>query len=170
MRAPSLQPSTTTERGGALRLAALLFAAGLPALAQAAPPLTVSTTGSLGFGRFAAAGGGSITVAPNGLRTRSGGVALLSSPAGTAASFAILGRNPNNFNNIIIVSLPPNGSETLNDGPARMAVNDFVSDLPPGGVLNSTNNVIRVGATLSVAPSQKPGNYTGKFQITVEYQ
>lgn len=42
----------------------------------------------LGFGRFVAAGGGAITVAPSGVRTRSGGVVLLASPAG-AASYTI---------------------------------------------------------------------------------
>ena len=121
----------------------------------------------MGFGRFVANTGGSIKVDANGLRTHSGGViALVSSPA--SARFAITGAGSDN--RAYILSLPPNGSVALRSGANAMALNDFVSSAPGGGLLPAGAQNISVGATLQVAPGQAPGNYTGAFQVTLEYQ
>lgn len=131
--------------------------------------LAVTTTGTLAFGRFAAGSGGTIRVDVNGARSRSGGVVLLASPS-SAASFTMVDRNPTSATDIVILSLPPDGSVSLTAGVHSMALTGFVSDRPSGGVLGSGNQIVRVGATLQVGANQAPGNYSGSFPIIVEYQ
>lgn len=169
MQGPSLQPSNTT-RTLCVGTALLVLVPLLPAPATAAPsppPKSIVNTAGMGFGRFVPGAGGSIKVDANGLRTHAGGVILLtSSPA--AARFAITGAG--NDNRVYILSLPPNGSVALHSGASAMALGDFVSSAPAGGLLPAGAQSISVGATLQVAPGQVPGNYTGAFQVTLEYQ
>ena len=141
------------------------MAAGAPAV----PDKNISTTSDLTFGRFAASGGGAVSVALSGTRTRTGAVVLLASSAGPAR-FAITSQNPGNDNKIYVLTLPPNGSVSLVSGPNSMALTNFVSNFPSGSPLPPGNQTVRVGATLQVAPNQPPGTYTGSFNVTLEYQ
>jgi hypothetical protein len=168
--------NTTKHRCGralAPRAAALLGALALLPLYAAAgpsvPPKHITTSANLGFGRFVAAGGGTISVNVNGARTRTGGVVLLLSSPG-AARFTIGANSPGNENRAYIFSLPPNGVVALTSGSGRMPVNNFVASGPAGGTLPSGTQTVSVGATLQVAPNQPRGNYTGTFQVTLEYQ
>ncbi len=140
---------------------------GLLAAAPTPPPKTITNTASMGFGRFVPNGGGAISVDINGLRTRSGGVVLLSSSA-SPARYAISGHG--NDKRIYILTLPANGSVALRSGAHAMPVNSFVSNAPAGGLLPAGAQSISVGATLQVAPSQSPGIYSGSFQVILEYQ
>lgn len=165
--------NTTKQTGGRaflLRTAAL--AALLPPLAGAAappvPPKNISTTGNLAFGRFAAAGGGSVSVAASGLRTRSGSVVLLASSA-APASFSV-GSSNGNDNKVYVLTLPADGSVQLVSGANRMPVNQFVSNFTAGSPLPSGVQTVTVGASLQVSPSQAPGAYSGNFNVTLEYQ
>jgi len=126
---------------------------------------SISTTSNLGFGRFAAAGGGAITVGITGARKRSGTIILLASPS-TAAAFRITG----NDNKTTILTLPANGTASLSAGASQMPLINFVSSLPGGGVIPSGQQNVTVGATLQVAPNQAPGTYAGAFQAIIEYQ
>jgi hypothetical protein len=140
---------------------------GALAAAPSPPPKSIANTAALGFGRFAAAGGGAVRVDQNGVRTRSGAVVLLFSSA-SAARFTISGIG--NDHRAYILSLPPNGTAALRSGTNNMAVTDFTSNAPPGGQLPSGAQEVSVGATLQVAPNQAPGNYAGGFRVTLEYQ
>ena len=133
------------------------------------PDKYLTNTASLGFGRFAASGGGAIGVNVNGARTRSGSVVLLASST-SPASFTISSKNPGNDNKIYVLTLPANGSVSLVSGSHSMAVNNFVSDYPAGSPLPAASQTVRVGAVLQVAPNQAPGSYTGSFNVTLEYQ
>ena len=143
-------------------LLALGLAAGLASAAK-----TITSTGNMAFGRIAAGTGGTVTVGLQGARSRTGGVVLLSSPA-AAASFAIGGRG--NDNRIHILTLPANGVVSLVAGTDRMAVNNFTSSYPTNGALVTGNLTVTVGATLSVAPNQRPASYSGTFPVTLEFQ
>lgn len=140
---------------------------GALAAAPSPPPKSIANTAALGFGRFAAAGGGAVRVEHNGVRTRSGAVVLLFSSAGPAR-YTISGIG--NEHRVTILSLPQNGSVTLTSGPHSMAVTDFASNAPPGGLLPAGAQQVSVGAALQVAPNQAPGNYAGAFHVTLEYQ
>jgi len=127
----------------------------------------ITTSANLNFGRFAAAGGGTVSIGANGMRTGGGAVILLSSSVG-AARFEISGNGDDD--RIAILTLPPDGSVRMSSGPNRMEVNKFVSGQGGSGLLASGTETITVGATLQVAPNQRPGNYSGNFHVTLEYQ
>jgi len=152
---------------GARALAAL---ATLSAISVAhAQQVVLSNTRGLDFGRFVAGTGGTITVSPTGVRSRSGGVVLLNSPTVGSASFNV-GKSSNGAGKAVIISVPANGSTRLNSGGNSMAVNTFVNN--PASIASVPNGgtPLSVGATLSVAPNQPAGNYTGSFSLTVNFQ
>ncbi|UVW28163.1 DUF4402 domain-containing protein [Massilia sp. H6] len=149
----------------------MLAALALPCQRAAqAQQLSVSNMSNLDFGRFVAGSGGTVVLSAAGVRSRTGGVILLTSPATGPARFNI-GKSGNGAGGkAVIISLPSNGSVRLSSGAHSMAVNSFVNNpqsiasVPNGGV------ALGVGATLVVAPNQPPGNYTGSFPLTVNYQ
>ncbi|MBC7453887.1 MAG: DUF4402 domain-containing protein [Massilia sp.] len=151
-----------------LALLALLLAA-TAAAAPSVPPKSIATASNLGFGRFAAAGGGAINVSPAGVRARTGSVVLLPSSV-AAAAFTISGNGQGNDNKVYVLTLPANGSVTLAAGANRMAVNSFTSNLGAGAPLPTGTQSVTVGATLQVSPNQPPGAYSGNFNVTLEYQ
>jgi len=147
---------------------ALLAVVARPACAQQ-QDVNLANIRRLDFGRFVAGSGGAVVVSPGGLRSRTGGVVLLSSPDAGQAAFS-LGRRGEDAGLAVVVSLPPNGTTRLVSGAHSMAVDGFVhtpaelSAIPAGGT------TLAVGATLTVAPNQAPGNYAGSFSLIVNYQ
>lgn len=150
-----------TARHGSLALLCVLLAIHAAHAARG-----ITTTGNMGFGRFVAGSGGTVSVGLTGARASSGGVILLNSSA-AAASFSV---DPPGKNKLLIISLPSNGTVLMTNGPRNMAVNNFVSNAPANGQLNTPTFVLYVGATLQVANGQQAGNYTGSFPVIVEYQ
>lgn len=125
----------------------------------------ISNTQALAFGTFAAgSGGGSVTVSAGGVRTPSGGVVLVSSGAGAAATFTVSG-DPVTY----AINLPGDGTVTLTSGANSMAVGTFTSSPSGTGTLASGSQTLSVGATLSVGSNQAAGVYTGSFDVTVDY-
>jgi len=148
----------------ALRIAAAAFLlAGVTSSAEAAIGLTKNA--DLAFGDLSSgATAGTVRIAPNGNRTRTGGVTLLASTFG-AASFTV--STPTGSRNYTIV-LP--GSATLTSGGGfTMTVNTFTSTPNGNGTTNAgtLTQTLTVGATLQVGASQRPGTYTGTFTVTV---
>ncbi|MDQ1813000.1 DUF4402 domain-containing protein [Massilia sp. CCM 9210] len=150
------------RRSGTLGVAACLLAA-TPGRAQ----LNAVAAGDLAFGRFAAISTGFVSVGTSGARSSGGGVVLLAS-AGAPARFTISDKTPANASLVYIVSLP--ASASISDGASSMVLTDFVSSPAGAGVLSGGTQVLAVGATLQVAAGQRPGNYSGAFHITIEYQ
>lgn len=149
----------------------LVALAGLSAIAGVhAQQLVLNNTRGLDFGRFVAGTGGTITVSPAGVRSRTGGVVLLNSLATGQAAFTVSRASNGGGNKAVVISLPANGSIRLISGANSMALNNFVSSptailsVPAGGI------ILSVGATLSVAPNQPAGTYTGSFPLTVNFQ
>jgi len=138
--------------------------------------ITNNTTG-LAFGSMAAGTGGTVTVSPAGVRTKTGGVVLVSSGAGSADSFTVHGFTlplNSNHTHTYSITLPANGTVTLSSGGNNMAVNNFLSS-PPAGTSTGTlatgtvDQILNVGATLTVGASQAPGTYSGTYTVTVVY-
>jgi len=129
---------------------------------------TLQNTGSLSFGSFAAGAGGTITINSVGARFKSGSVVLASQGSvASAAQFLITGTPGATYT----ITLPSDGTVVLSSGASTMAVNTFTStpsgaNIPLGGGGTQT---ISVGATLTVSAAQAPGNYTGSFNVTVDY-
>ncbi len=134
--------------------------------AGALNPIAISNTQALAFGKFAAGSGGSVTISPNGARSASGGVALVSSGGGAAAQFSVSG----DANLTYAITLPANGTVALANGTQTMAVNNFSSSPSGTGQLGSTGSqTLTVGATLGVGANQVTGSYSGSFDVFVDY-
>jgi hypothetical protein len=158
--------SRLVPRGGL----AVAAAGWLAVVCPDAAAQVVNNTRSLDFGRFVAASGGAVTVAPSGQRSGTGGVVLLSSPAAGAANFLVTTSDRQASSQAVVISLPADGSIRLSNGNSSMPVNAFVASpsmlltLPAGG------QVLAVGATMTVAPNQPSGNYSGSFPLIVNFQ
>lgn len=135
-----------------------------------AQQIVLSNNRGLDFGRFVAGSGGTVVINPNGSRSRTGGVVLLNSPGAGQAVYSVGKSSNGNGAKAVIVSLPANGSIRLTSGNSSMAVGGFVNapaallTVPAGGT------TLSLGATLTVAPNQPPGKYTGSFPLIVNFQ
>jgi hypothetical protein len=152
---------------GIASLLALLMPAGREACAQ---QIILSNTRGLDFGRFVAASGGTVIVSPTGGRTRTGGVILLNSPTANPATFIVSKSSNGGANKAVIITLPANGSTRLTSGSNSMAVDAFVTSPATLTNVTTTGTTLSVGATLTVAVNQPPGNYSGSFPLTVNFQ
>jgi hypothetical protein len=142
-------------------------------LLPAAPPhaanktANVTTARNLSYGRFAANTGGTIIMSTAGVRSKTGGVVLMSGGTITSASFNLGETGSGKSLSFTTITLPTTVSMISNAN--SMTVSNFVSD-PANTVLGTGRTVVLVGATLTVAPNQPAGNYSGSFQVTVNYQ
>jgi hypothetical protein len=145
----------------------LLFAlVGVLVIAKNAGGQTLTAGQPLSFGSFAAGTGGTVSISAAGVRSKSGGVTLVSSGSGAAASFNVGG----NANAGYAITLPINGVVFLTSGAHSMAVNNFTSSPASNGLLSGGGaQSLAVGATLSVGSGQASGSYGGNFDVTVEY-
>jgi hypothetical protein len=138
--------------------------------------LSFIQTEELSFGQiFASNASGTITVAPSGVRSRTGGVTLTGNTHHTAI-FAGFGQP----NQRVQISLGSNSIFLTGPG-TRMRAHTFVIGSTPTAVLTTTPRVFRiatpsggfafpVGATLDVNANQTPGTYRGTWTITLNYQ
>lgn len=133
---------------------------------------------ALSFGSFVANTGGTVTVPATAspLRTKTGGIILLAVPAPTSARCSVYvdtNASPNPAYPVSYhVTLPPDGAVQLSTaGGANMAVNQFVATTTPTNTIPSAASpgTVRIGATLTVGANQAPGNYTGVFQLTIDW-
>jgi hypothetical protein len=71
----------------------------------------------------------------------------------------------------VIVTLPANGTVRLTSGRNSMAVGTFVSS-PAAGASSSISSTptVSVGATLTAAPDQPSGTYSGSFTVIANFQ
>lgn len=139
-------------------------------------PLSFVIDDNLDFGTvIRGATAGTVTVAPNGTRTSTGGAILANGGGHKAASFA--GRGTNNQR--VDISLGANSILIVGPG-LPMRVHSFVLGSTPTAVLTTTPQRFRinsatgifafpVGATLDVGANQAPGQYTGTWTITLNY-
>ena len=142
---------------------ALLCLATAPLHAQ-----MLSNNSALSFGSFTAAGGGTITVSASGGRSKTGAV-LLSNQGTVAgpAQFTLTGTT----SAVVTFTVPADGTVTLSDGSHSMSVDLFSTSPAPTGTIGGGGTLlVGIGATLTVGNGQAPGNYTGSFNLTVNYQ
>jgi len=151
-----------------MKTLSLLFAlACVATTASMAWAQTLVANQELAFGSFApGVSSGTVTVSTAGARSSGGGVFLVPSGAGAAASYTVGGTNSATY----AITLPSNGVVTLTSGPNSMAVNNFSSNPVGTGVIGGGGTqTLTVGATLSVGGNQATGSYGGSFNVTVEY-
>lgn len=168
-----------------LAIVAVAATAAMPANAQTAignaeitvvRPLSFVIDDGLDFGNVVrGVTAGTVTVAPGGARTATGGAILAPGGGEKPASFAGMGTN----NQRVDISL--GAPSVLLVGPgAPMRVHTFVIGSTPTAILttaplrfriNSATGVFAfpVGATLDVGANQVAGKYTGTWIINLNY-
>lgn len=147
-------------------LRSALLVVGLAATAPAWAQISLSKSADLAFGGFVAGSGGTVTVAPNGGRSKGGSVLLVTQgTSAAAAQFTVSGTDGATY----AITLPVNDLVTLTDGSHTMAVNNFTSSPSATGTLAGGSQLLRVGATLTAGNAQTPGSYSGSFAVFVNY-
>jgi Domain of unknown function (DUF4402) len=160
-----------------------LMAAALMLLTFAASAQTASTTASvtvenyalditknldLSFGSItpSASADGTMTLAPNGLVSTTGGVTSRSGSGYSPAAYTISGVPAASFS----VTVAPT-TVTLSGPGGTLTVGDFALNQATPITLDSNSGLafLNVGATLFVNAGQLPGKYTGTFDVTVAY-
>ena len=127
----------------------------------------ISTINNLSFGKLATGTGGSVTISTTGQRSKSGGVVLLSSETGSAAHFCVIGDR----DLAVFISLPSNGDVSLSSGTQSIPVINFTVTPGTSGLLDNNGiQMLAVGGTLNIEGRRQAGNYSGTFNITVNYQ
>lgn len=130
-------------------------------------PLSLSNIRGLTFGNITSGEtDGTVVLEPKAAGTRRayGGVRLVSE-SGTvqSAKFIVTGFNDCAY----VIKLP--SAITLRNGVQSIIVDNFAS-IPSGtGILSSGSQIIYVGATLNVNANQQDGDYTGEFEVLVNY-
>ncbi|MDT0676955.1 DUF4402 domain-containing protein [Autumnicola musiva] len=128
-------------------------------------PIAISTTSNMNFASIDAKSGGEVTITPGDARLTSGGVELKDATGASAASFEVKGQKGFTYS----ISLPEN-EQILTNGSESIIIKNFVSDFTSGSLADGSH-VIKVGATLDIAPNQIPGIYrsSGAMPVTVNY-
>lgn len=142
-------------------------------------PLSFFKVDDLIFGRILpSATAGTVTIAPTGVRTKTGGVTLFNGGGEQPSRFA--GRGAPGQTVAISLTSTPNVLTRVG-GTQTMALSTFVIGSTPTVVLtgtsqffviNNTSGIFNfpVGATLAVGANQVAGDYAGTFVITLNYQ
>ena len=174
---------------GAMAMAGGAMAANVDASATATVvvAIQIGKDADLAFGKFIASPtlAGTVVVPTSGVRV----LTNLSQLGGTvsAAAFTVTGTANTTYSISLphdIMGMPEMGVELTSTNGGTMPVSAFSAALVSGGtstgnslgVLSSTTNgalvtqKFKVGATLAVAAAQAPGNYTGTFSVSVDYQ
>ena len=160
-------------------IAAVVLVAGITATANAQvtgtatgsatiiTPIAITKTVDMNFGNIAVGASlGTVVLATDNTRTKSGGVTLPAA-AGTvtAAQFTVTGLGTSTFS----ITLPTTYS--IASGSNTMNIDTFTSTPSGIGTLVGGSLTIKVGATLDVAASQAAGSYTNAtgFPVVVNY-
>ena len=168
---------------------AVAFLAPVPALANGAAAITVSSqaaiiarhalvkTADLRFGtNIAGNTQGTITIGPDGAVSRTGGAVRAGGITGPAQFYAYSRRN-----NTASLSLGANFINiTRAGGGAQMRVDNFTISSDPPTILTTSNTTFtlntpngifpfNIGGTLHIGAHQMPGTYSGTFSVTINY-
>lgn len=130
----------------------------------AEPAIRVSAQAELSFGKLAVGGApGTVTVAPTGSRSTSGGVVALSGDPGHAANLVVTGTVGTTY----AISVPL--LVVLQDGANTMNVDAVTVSTGATGLLTGGTQHVTVGGTLHLAAHQASGAYSGSLTVTVDY-
>jgi hypothetical protein len=140
--------------------------ASATATAEVLSSLTVTATDDLQFGQIAANTGGTVSVNAD-LSVASTGT-LISTGSRAPAAFDVVG-SPNAM---VLVTLPSAAVDlTRVSGTETMSLGGFNTNPNGAFQLDALGaGSFTVGGTLTVASGQVPGNYSGTFSVSVEYQ
>ena len=124
--------------------------------------IELSETTQMHFGTVQSSGlAGDVTLAPNGTRTSVASTQY--SGTATPGTFSVVA-DPNTTLSVTI------GSTTLADLSSNTIVLDTMAYTPAVATTNGSGSLtIHTGGTITLAPNQPSGTYTGTYNVTVDY-
>ncbi|HKL36092.1 MAG TPA: DUF4402 domain-containing protein [Salegentibacter sp.] len=131
------------------------------AAADIVSPLQIEATQALNFGKVSNNAAGSVVITADGLVS---GLPQIGTTTPVPATFNVTAADGFTYS----VTLP--GTVVLtNSNSDEITVNNFVDNAGATPEGTGSAQTIGVGATLNVAATQKTGNYTGTFDVSVDY-
>lgn len=130
--------------------------------------LAVSSTSGLSFGTIApSASSGTVVIAPDGARSATGGVTLLSANVGSAGGVNLVGTAGLAYS----VTMPSSVTLTASGGTQTMSLGTLTTNLAgSAGSLGTTGNGnFSIGGTLTVGANQAVASYSGIVPVTVSW-
>ena len=182
-------PTKTLPRSAVAAAFGLLSALGMVTSAHAGKAPAIAKTvivsrlsflnaEELEFGSLlAGTTAGTVTVSPGGVRTKTGGVMLV---GGLVQPARFAGRGTVNQTVLISLTASPSTLQRVG-GTETMRLDQLTIGSTPTVVLTTTPQAFRItsptgifnfpmGGRLSVAANQAPGDYSGTFNVTLNYQ
>jgi hypothetical protein len=152
--------------GGAL---ADSVTADVSASATLVRTLAVTSTSGLSFGTLAPSGtAGTVIVAPDGARSATGGVALLTANVGSAGAVNLVGSAALAYS----VTMPTSVTlAAVGGGGQTMTLSSLTTNLTgSAGALGGTGNgSFNIGGTLAVGANQAVASYSGIVPVTISW-
>jgi hypothetical protein len=151
--------------GGAM---AQSVGADVTASATLVRTLAVTSTSGLSFGTLSpSATAGTVVVAPDGARSATGGVTLLTANVGAAGSVNLAGTAALAYT----VTMPSSVTLTASSGGQTMTLSSLTTNLSSGsGTLGSSGaGTFNIGGTLAVGANQAVASYSGIVPVTVTW-
>ena len=130
--------------------------------------LAITSTTGLSFGTLAPSGtAGTVVIAPDGARSVTGGVTLLSANVGSAGAVNLVGTASLAYT----VTMPTSVTLTAAGGSQTMTLSSLTTNLTgAAGTLNSTGNGnFSIGGSLAVGANQAVASYAGIVPVTVNW-
>lgn len=124
--------------------------------------LTVTSTGSLQFGRFSRQSGGSISISPNGNVVESGDIFLLNSMRSSVRFDISTNRGNDNLVTVSVIPSPLVGPGTL-ELSVILDKNTFIID-------KNNPAIVNMGGTITIGAEDLPGTYSGTVTVIFDYQ
>ena len=124
--------------------------------------LTVSSTGSLQFGRFSRLNGGNITISPNGNVVESGDIFLMNSLRSSVRFDITTNRGNSNLVNVTVFTTPLTGPGTL-ELSVILDQTSFIID-------KNNPAIVNMGGTITIGSDDLPGIYTGSVSVIFVYE
>lgn len=145
-------------------------------------PITVASSGTLGFGSVAAGSGGTVSVNSSGVRATTGGVQLLGGTGGgSVPTFTVAGLNSATYsytltapaNNVLKGTTSASNtlpiSLTATNATGATTVTNTASGTGTGKLSATGTDPIVVTGTVTLAATQAADTYTGTIQVDVAY-
>ncbi len=136
------------------------------ASAEIISAITISKTTDMDFGMVANNVTGGTVILDNAAATgRTGSADIITASSFQNAVFTINAENLYTYS----ISLPSTDITLSDGGTNTMTVNGFNDNLGGSSTGTSADQTLYVGATLNVGADQAVGNYTGTFDVSVNY-
>lgn len=137
------------------------------AKAKIIAPLTITQSENMNFGTMLSSSAHNVTLDLADGRESTVDAMLVEDSANAPKSGKFVINNGGSGAVKATITLPD--STTVKNGSTNLTVDTFTSDFPSDGSIGVGNTTLKVGATLHVTANAPAGDYTGTYNVTINY-